>query len=166
MISDQTLKEIYKLKNIIRYNTRSHIKNESVAEHSFYVGLIALMLCDELKVNETIKCKVIIKSLLHDMPEMNINAITYDAKEKLNLRPLLAKYENEYFEQNFPKYVELMKDDSEENIVNVIVNLADVLSVKQFVNNEIALGNNDEDIKEIYRNTLIRIDRLKEKLNK
>ena len=45
------LLEMYKLKNIVRYNHRTRLKNENVAEHSFFTSLIALDICRKLSIN-------------------------------------------------------------------------------------------------------------------
>ena len=45
------LQDIYRLKNVIRYNTRNKLKDESVAEHSFYVALLSLYFCDEYNLS-------------------------------------------------------------------------------------------------------------------
>ena len=147
MISDEKLLDIYQLKNIVRYNTRQRLTDETVAEHSFFVALMSLMICDELGLSNDLKLRIIIKSLLHDMPEIEINDITHDVKERLNLRSLLEKYEIEYYENNFPKYVKLMKDD--ETIETAVMSLADILSVRQYALHELELGNNSASMKKI-----------------
>ena len=93
------LTDVYRLKNVIRYNTRNIIKEESVAEHSFYVALFSLKICDDYHIDNSTTKKVLIKALLHDMPEIELNDITHNVKEKLNLRPFLKKYEDDYFDE-------------------------------------------------------------------
>lgn len=163
IIDFNKLENIYKLKSIIRYNTRMHIKNESVAEHSFYVALLTLMICDKENMSDEIKLQAIIKALLHDMPEIETNDITHDAKERLNLRTYLKKYENAYFIKEFPKYAKMMISDSK-SIVSSIVDLADTLSVIQYVNNEISLGNTSNDIKDILQNAKHRIEKYEKEI--
>lgn len=145
-ISDEELLYLYRLKSLIRYNGRTKISQENVAEHSFYVTLFVLKICDDLHTSEYIRSSSIIKALLHDMPEIEFNDITYDVKEKLNLRPLLKTYENEYYKTHFPIYENLMKDDDENTwiydvISTTIVDLADCLSVKQYCLHEQSIGN-------------------------
>ena len=154
-MTDKELQDIYKLKNIIRYNTRLRLKNESVAEHSFYVALLSLMICDDYNISEDISYKAVIKALLHDMPEIETNDITHDTKERLNLRPLLKKYEDEYYERNFPKHLDVMIDSDE--LVTTIVDLADSMSVKQYVMSEIELGHDSSDMKVILDDANYRI---------
>ena len=154
-MTNKDLKNIYRLKNIIRYNTRMKIRNESVAEHSFYVALISLMLCKEYKLSEEITSQCVIKSILHDMPEIEINDITHDAKEKLKLRDYLQQFENQYYADNFAEYYELMTKPTE--VVNHIVELADALSVKQYVDSEIELGNASDEMLDILTDSNKRI---------
>lgn len=163
MIDVDELRDMYKLKSIIRYNTRKHLKDESVAEHSFYVALISLKLCDMYKLDDDTTRKIVIKALLHDMPEIELNDITHDAKEKLNLRQYLKKYEDEYYNVNFSKYAQLMNTDR--GLISNVVDLADAISVYQFIDNEILLGNKAPEIHDILKDTTIRINTLKNKLH-
>lgn len=150
MINNKKLNNLYTLKFVNRYNCRRHLKEESVAEHSYYVALLSLMICDEKNIDDSnIRLQCITKALLHDMPEIETNDITHNAKEKMHLRKLLKLYEDEFFKNNFPLQYDLMSND-DNNIVNAVVVLADTLSVKQFTYNEINLGNTHSDIKDIY----------------
>lgn len=155
------LLEMYKLKNIVRYNHRTRLKDENVAEHSFFTALIALDICKKLSINMYNTFKVIIKCLLHDTPEQELNDITYDVKLKLNLRPLLKEFEDKYFEDNYPDYADIMTNN-DNNIVNAIVNYADAISVLQYAYNEIELGNTT--FAPIVTETLERLEKLREVL--
>ncbi len=158
------LRELYKLKCIIRYNNRRHIKNENVAEHSFYVAIISLELAREYGLDEHTSMCCVIKALLHDTPEMEINDITHDTKTKLGLIEFLQKYEFDYYDRKFPEYAELMK--TTDDITQAIVDLADTMSVVQFADNELLLGNVDEDMKEIARDASHRVDVCRERVEK
>lgn len=152
------LLEMYKLKNIVRYNHRTRLKDENVAEHSFFTALIALDICKKLSINTHDIFKVIIKCLLHDTPEEELNDVTYDVKVKLNLRPLLKEFEDKYFEDNYPDYADIMTNN-DNNIVNAIVNYADAMSVLQYAYNEIELGNTT--FAPIVTETLERLEKLR-----
>lgn len=158
----QYLVDVYRLKDVVRYNTKNVIKKESVAEHSFYVALFTLKICNDYNVDSRTEKRAIIKALLHDMPEIELNDITHDVKEKLNLRPFLKKYEDEYFDTHFSEYRSLMKKGDEKT--NAIVDYADTMSVYQYVLNEELLGNKSNDIQEILINTRSRIKKCKERL--
>ena len=159
---EQYLIDVYRLKNVVRYNTRNVIKKESVAEHSFYVALFTLKICNDYNVDPRTEKRAIIKALLHDMPEIELNDITHDVKEKLNLRPFLKKYEDEYFDTHFSEHRSLMKEGDEKT--NAIVDYADTMSVYQYALNETLLGNQSDDIQEILNVTRIRIKTCKERL--
>lgn len=161
--SKEKLLEMYKLKNIKRYNHRTRLKEESVAEHSFFTTLITVELCKKFELDNETTLRCILKSLLHDMPETELNDITYDVKIALNLYPLLKVYEDKYFEKHFPEFSKLMNNE-EENVVNLIVNYADAMSVLQYTYNEIELGNTTfETIKD---ETIKRLEVLEKKLDK
>lgn len=162
MISDQNLLEYYRLKQIIRYNTRITLTKESVAEHSFYVALFSLKICDELNVDDSTKLECLIKSLLHDMPEIEINDITHDAKKKLKLTEYLKQFEDDYYQKNFSEYRDLMS--SSDSLSSKIVLLADILSVRQFCLIEKKLGNLSEEITEILDNSNERQKKVMEEL--
>lgn len=161
--SKEKLLKMYKLKNIMRYNHKTRLKDESVAEHSFFTTLITLELCKRFKLDNESMLACLLKSLLHDMPETELNDITYDVKVALNLYPLLKVYEDKYFEKYFPELATLLNDESE-NAVNLIVKYADATSVLQYAYNEIELGN--ATFEAIKDETLERLKILEQKLSK
>ena len=104
------LKKIYRLQNIVRYNTWQKINSESVAEHSFFVVLFAHKICDYYKVNDNIKLVCLEMCTIHDAPEIVINDITYDAKCAMpEITKILEKYENKFFEEEFNIKIDLKK---------------------------------------------------------
>lgn len=156
------IKSIYRLKDVIRYNTRKVIAHENVAAHCFNVAVIALLICDDYDLGHDIQHRSIVKALLHDMPEMYFNDITHDVKEKLNLQSILQHYEDAFYKEHFPLYEDLMT--KYQSIVDEVVAYADVLSVKQYIDNEIELGNLSPDIKEIQAATYTRLSKCKQAL--
>ena len=155
---EKYLLDVYRLKNVIRYNTRNKLKDESVAEHSFYVALFVLKICDKFDINKDISNKCLIKAILHDMPEIELNDITHNVKEALNLRPFLKQYEDEYFKKYYNKYADLMIEA--DKLVDAIVILADAMSVYQYTLNEISLGNSSDDMNEILEESKERVNKL------
>ena len=163
VISNDYLQSIYQLKNLVRYNTRLRLKDETVAEHSFYVSLLVLKLCEIYNLDEDITYKCLVMAVLHDMPEIELNDITHDVKERLNLRPMLKTYEDEYFKKNFKKYSALLYS---QGIEKTIVDIADAYSVKQYVLSEMTLGNKSKDMTDIYNEIENRINTLLKVLHK
>lgn len=156
--SDEELSKMYALKNIIRYNHRTRATDETVAEHSFFTSIITLTLCERLNLSTQQSYDCIVKALLHDMPETELNDITYDVKTKLCLYPMLKKYEDEFYKREFPAFEKLMTNDSA-SLTNLIVNLADAISVEQYCQHEISLSN--IEMKKIATDATKRIDKLK-----
>ena len=161
IFDESKILEIYRLKNLIRYNHKTRLKDENVAEHSFFVSIFSLMLCKQLKLNDNITFTCLVKALLHDMPEINLNDITHDVKDILNLHSLLKQYEDKYFNNIFPDFATLMNDNSE-NIINLIVKYADTMSVLQYSINEKQLGNTTFDV--IEKDAIERLNKLKIKI--
>lgn len=165
-MTDEKLLELYALKNIIRYNNKPKLKDESVAEHSFFVALIGLSICDEYHFSKDVKYEVLLKAILHDLPETEINDITHDVKYRLGLDNYLMKYENEYFENHFPQYAFMMDRTIDDELSDLILDLADAMSVKQYSLNERNLGNKSGVMNEIFDDAKNRIEILSEKIKR
>lgn len=139
------LDELYRLDNIIRYNTLKKHKHESVATHSFYTALFTMMLCNDIMLHDdnVVRC-AISYALIHDIPEIITNDITHDVKCRYpRISKLMEEYENEIYYEEFPYVMELFNtlSSAQEDLVMNIVKLADILSVLQFASYEISMGN-------------------------
>lgn len=141
------MKDIYLLKNLIRYNNKFRIKDESVAEHTSIVALNVLLLHHEYSFNLE---RALIMALIHDIPEVFITDITHDVKQKYpDLAEILKDKEflvmKEYFSEYYDIFVEFENSNTLEAL---IVKLADINSVTLYAENEIKLGNIDymEDV--------------------
>lgn len=137
------IRDFYKLQYIKRYNTWQRINNESVAEHSFYVTLFANRICVKLNIIDKIKHKAVELAMIHDLPEIVINDITYDAKCVMpEIKNILNKYEEEYLSSHFYDIINMPNFDNEEKkFLHYIVKMADTMSSIQYCDNEIELGN-------------------------
>ena len=132
------------MSNISRYNTRYRIKNESVAAHSFYVMWFVSNICSELGVGPDITSLALEAALVHDMPEIYINDVTYDCKKMIpGLNSILAEYEIDILNSLSTTAAKVLfyPETMEEKIAGAIVRYADVVSVKQYSQSEIKLGN-------------------------
>jgi len=134
------IEQIYPLSYIVRYSNVPRIKDESVAEHSFYVAAIVQKLYDTYIFDLGIALNMAIS---HDMVEIYINDIPHLIKKRHpKLTKLLKEIEKEEA-QNFPNAVEtglfnLTKTDSAEAR---IIKMADAIQCEQYARNEIQLGN-------------------------
>lgn len=135
---------VYKLSNIVRYSQQNKIKHETVAEHSYYVTWFVNRLCTKYELSDKIRLMALESALLHDIPEVITNDITYDVKRMIpEVRDLLQPYEEEIIlEHSTTAHKVLFNPQTyEERVAKALVKHADVLSVVQYCRNEESLGN-------------------------
>jgi len=138
---DEYIKTIYPLSYIIRYSNVPRIKDESVAEHSFYVAAIVQKLYDSYEFDLG---KALNIAVSHDVIEVFINDIPHLIKQRHpELSKMLKEIEKEEA-QNFPDAVKSgLFDLAEDTIESTIVHMADAIQCQQYAKNEIQLGNSD-----------------------
>lgn len=157
--------EIMNLGEIIRYNNRPKIRKENVSEHSFYVITNVIKICYTFGIPDVIKLKAIELAAVHDIPEAFLGDVPYITKrDNPMLQDILEKAEMEQMKQHMPEFADAYKRyvDGLKNgeISAIIVKLADVISVLQYSNNEIELGNSSKSMKEINDDSKIRVEKL------
>lgn len=156
---------VYKLSNIIRYSQLHKIKNESVAEHSFYVTWFVNRLCTKYDIHDNIRLMAIESALLHDIPEVITNDITYDVKQMIpDVSALLQPYEEEVISEHSLRAHKVLfnPETDEELLAKKLVKHADVLSVLQYCHNEEWLGN--KNFTELRQATEERVSKTREDL--
>ena len=131
--------QIYPLSYIIRYSNIPRIKDESVAEHSFYVAAIVQKLYDKYEFELGIALNIAIS---HDMIEVYINDIPHLIKKRHpELTTLLKEIELREAD-NFPICVgEGMRRMHLNFPEGLMVRMADAIQCHQYASNEISLGN-------------------------
>ena len=154
---------ILKMSDLMRYNGRYKIKNESIAEHSFYVGYNVLNICHKYNIPDEIKLKALEFAVIHDIPELYTNDICYITKrDNPKLAAILDEVERDFVENEMPEirdaFFELQ--NSKNSIEHTILKLADGLSVLQFASREIALGNQSEEMLGIKNESKQRVEQL------
>lgn len=135
---------VYKMSNIVRYSQQNKIKNESVAEHSYFVMWFINRLCTKYELCDKIRLLAMEAGLLHDVPEVITNDITYDVKQMIpEVSDLLQPYEEEVVkEHSYTAWKVLFNPETgEEVLAKALVKHADILSVYQYCYNEEMLGN-------------------------
>lgn len=135
---------VYKLSNIVRYSQQNKIKQETVAEHSFYVCWFVNRLCTKYELSDKIRVMAIEAAILHDIPEVITNDITYDVKRMVpEVCALLQPYEEEAIKEHSTRAHNILfhPETIEEQLAKAIVKHADILSVMQYCQNEEGLGN-------------------------
>lgn len=142
---DEEMVLIHQLNNIVRYNTRNKINPESVASHSFFTAYFVLSICKDYNISNGIKLLALESAVLHDVPEIFINDITYDCKKLIpEITDILKPYEKAILSQVSDIAAAVLFDDNlgpTAELAKAIVILADVLSVKQYALSEVELGN-------------------------
>jgi len=133
------LDEMYSLKNIIRYNNLPRIKDESVAEHSYFVALIVTELYKEYRFDLG---KALLTAIVHDIAEIWISDIPRNIKNNHHeLELLMDKIELNIVKEKYPEHLSLIKDfNYKRTIEGLIVKLADCYSVLQYAEQEVKLG--------------------------
>lgn len=134
-------KDVDILRSLIRYQNCNRLVNESVAEHSFYVAIFVLKLREyyEFDLEKALKT-----ALIHDIPEARISDIPHNIKlANPEVAEALEKAETKVT-------IEMLSEEANDLLSNFnhgtspegkICQLADVLSVVLYANDEIKCGN-------------------------
>lgn len=154
------------LADMKRYNNRIKIKNESIAEHSFFVAYNIIKIGYDYDIPENIINKAVSIAITHDIPEMYTSDLPHDCKSAYpELRHLLSKIEGAFVQTIVPeikKYYDIL--EQHDTIESLLVDLGDAISVLEFSNREIELGNKSEDFQVIHNEICVRVTNLFEKL--
>ena len=156
---------IYKLTNIIRFSQLPKIKNESVAEHSYFVMWFVNRICTINKLSDKIRLTALQSALLHDIPEIITNDITYDVKKMIpQISSIIEPYEKQVISEHSIDVVNTLfyPDSYEERVAKKVVKHADILSVMLYCMNEAHLGNKAFD--ELVKETELRLEKSREEL--
>lgn len=155
-LSDNEVMSEYVLSKIIRYNNRTRLQNESVAEHTCFVSVFCLKIMAQLNLDHETERKILILAALHDMAESRTSDIPHNVKANYpEMQDVLDRIERDYYEESWKKYFEDVYNP--DRLCYNILKLADAYSVYQYCLNERNLGNNSSDNEEILREVQKRI---------
>ena len=137
----EELESLYSLKHIIRYNNLPRIKDESVAEHSYFVALIVSRLYQHYDFNLE---KALLMAIVHDIFEVHISDVPRNVKMNYpKLKTIMDEIEDDCIKRKYPEYHDIIYDfNGKHSIEALIVKLADNLSCIQYADTEIKLGSN------------------------
>ena len=155
-------KDIDVLRSLIRYQTLNRLINESVAEHTFYVAIFVLKLKEYYNFNLEIALKM---ELIHDIPEAYISDIPHNIKKKNPaLRKIVEQLEEEVIKDRLSEdAMDLLNQfNNGSTPEGLICQLADIISVILYVQDELNLGN--LNFKQIVKPSLERINEVLIKL--
>lgn len=156
------------LADMNRYNNRIRLKDESIAEHSFFVAYNILKIGYEYSLPCEVVNEAVSMAIVHDYPESFTSDLPHDCKQRHpELRELLKKIEIEFLQEEMPELADRYEKLTEGNsLSSLLVDLGDAISVLQYTNREIELGNNTEDMKIIHNEVCARVSFLFAKLRK
>lgn len=158
---------ILKMSDLVRYNGRFRLKDESIAEHSFYVAYNVIEICKQYNLSDNIKSKALEYAVIHDIPEVYTSDLPYPIKrDNEDLSVILEKVELKYMEESMPTMYDafLELQSNKESIEHIVLKLADTISVVQYTAREITLGNRSEEMKDIHEDSIERVEKFIEKL--
>lgn len=166
------IEKLYNLKNLTRYNMSVRLRNESVAEHSYFTTMFVLLLCEELRVSNEIKLLAVEMALVHDIPETRTSDIPHPVKNSSpELANVVRDIEKQVMLEEYPQFFDrfCLLDKPYEvqgnaRLAKLIVETADVLSVIQYANSEVNLGNSY--MQEILDSSEIRLEKKNNELYK
>lgn len=149
------------LSDMKRYNNRIKIKDENIAEHSFFVAYNILKIGYDYKLPNEVINEAVSMAIVHDYPEVFTSDIPHDCKQShLELRDILSKIERDFIERQIPELLDRYDKLNEDSLTALLVELGDAISVLQYSNREISLGNNTEDMRIIHNEVCSRVIKL------
>lgn len=156
--------KIYNLAYITRYSGVPRIKNESVAEHSFFVASLVIKLHEIYDFDLGTALQM---AITHDWAESFIGDITWRVKKQnpdLEKAVTLAEHVTMGFNFNSDICSVWSEYMAQASVEAKIVLMADIIQVAQYAENEVKLGNTGYMI-DVANSAYNRLEQLKEQLN-
>lgn len=152
---------------IIRYSNRNKIKKENLAEHSFYVALFVILVGNDYHINQNVINKAAALAVVHDLPEIYTLDLAHDLKYKhKDIKERFEEIEKLYIEEELPSISHMYNDLAQDNLAHLLVKIGDALSVNLYVNRELDIWNNNQDMKIISNEIKVRLSELFSKIEK
>lgn len=147
------------LSSQIRYNNRIRIKDEDLAQHSYIVAYNVVKVGYDYDIKKEIVQEAVCRAIFHDLDEQFTSDIPHDCKQtNPDLKELVQniglkyiKKDAKFAEKYFVDYLE--KTD----LANLLVDIGDTMSVLQYSNREIQLGNSTEAMSVISNDSKFRL---------
>jgi 5'-deoxynucleotidase YfbR-like HD superfamily hydrolase len=156
------------LSSQIRYNNRIRIKDEDLAQHSYYVAYNIIQVGYDYKIKKEIVQEAVCRAIFHDLDEQFTSDIPHDCKvEYPQLKSMVTEIGFKYIIKNAPFASQYFIDYSQKkDLSNLLIDIGDAISVLQYTNREILLGNSTDSMKIISNEVKARIVRLFDELTK
>lgn len=159
------------MNSVHRQSTITTIKAENIAQHSFFVAFYAFKIAKNLNLNSELCGEITIEALIHDIAESSSSDVPSNVKYQVpGLKQMLDKAEdfaiNKYFPEIKEEFTRLREHEEQGDLIGVIIKLADIIALIQFLRTERSLGNQDSTlikvIDQTYDNLNRHLSRLKE----
>ena len=151
---DFSFDEVMRLSSIKRWAIVEMSQEQSVAEHSYNVAMISMMLIDEVEEEGDVEAPELFMSLfwslVHDLPELLTGDIPTPAKKHMDLDKL--------DQENFPIYWEVKRRTMITSTAT-IVKAADCIDALQFAKKFCIDSRREEIIKDIEDNLYAMLDK-------
>lgn len=134
-----------RLSYVQRWGIVPKLRPQSVAEHSYYVALYTMKICDILGLDHAVRFAALQYALTHDMAE----AFTGDIPTPLKKR--ISNFTQA--EVDIKEWMKVEVTNSNDHIIKPIVKIADILDAVVWLTEEKSMGN-------------IRLDKLRSQMNK
>lgn len=136
-------KDLYRLQFITRYSNIPRVRDENVAQHSFFVASLCLEIMEGLDKTKFSQAKVLTMAISHDWAEADIDDIAHNVKRDYPAIKKALKVAERKAMAKYPKYIQdvFQEYDETDTIESHIVQLADTLQCVQYLESEVNLGN-------------------------
>ena len=110
---------------------------QTVADHSYRVAMLVLIIADRLNLSEKKTYELVIQALLHDIEESVLGDVQYYIKHIPEVEKALDEYKRKFASQ-----IPILNDEDEDKIVKI----ADMLDLLLYTEDELRSGNVHPDI--------------------
>ncbi len=153
--------EAYSLAHIIRYSMKPVLRQESVAEHSYFVALGVILLHEVYHFDLSL---ALLSAVAHDIPEMEISDVNHLVKKRFPSLASAIKDAELSIIETLPATLRTGANIYENGSTEAkIVHLADAMQCMQYSSNEMKMGNTGY-MEEVYQNSSRRAEALHEDL--
>ncbi|MGX5377530.1 YfbR-like 5'-deoxynucleotidase [Ligilactobacillus sp. LYQ135] len=170
-VDDVINEKLASMNSVHRQSTITTIKAENIAQHSFFVAYYALKIAKKLNLDEELKGEITIQALIHDIAESSSSDVPSNVKYQVpGLKQMLDKAEdfavNKYFPEIRNEFEELRKHEERGDLIGIIIKLADIIALIQFLRTERSLGNQDPTLLKVIDQTYDNLDNYLTRLQK
>jgi 5'-deoxynucleotidase YfbR-like HD superfamily hydrolase len=133
---------------IKRWSIVRTIRDQSVAEHSYFVAMYANDICTMLELPDSVKLGCLRKALWHDVDEIFTGDLPGPSKRKLleqdfqaRWKLILGNWTSKVFKRFLDRYTVQLEHQSQNGTIDLVVKLADWVDAAMEMATEAQMGN-------------------------